>query len=372
MEKKVLIVAGILFTLILFLFGCTQTPNTTEKIVIGWMGPLTGQSAVLGIDSATAAQIAVDEINSAGGVNGKQIELIIEDDQYDATKAITAYKKLVEVDKAKIILANTYSSVFALAKTAKQDGVILIDPLDCSDEIAALSENVYCIATDSKSIAEVLAGEIEKKGVQKVGVIYFNSDEFMPLINTYLTEMLNEKVEVVSEAHVAGTSDFRTTITKMKNNEINDLVFLGYDEVGKAMKQGRDIGITGQYFSLGTITSPSLQQAAMGTTQGIIFAFWTADKNTGLAKEFTQKFVAQKARPPLMDLATYPTYDAMKAIARALEGKTTVEEIKQALSGINGLNGATGIINFNNSRAMKIKESAYTIKNGEILHYPTE
>jgi len=365
MKKTVFLLAIASITL-LVLFGCTQAPSGEDKILIGWIGPLTGQSAVLGMDSATAAQIAIEEINAQGGVNGKKLELIVEDDQYDTAKSITAYKKLVEVDKVKIILINTYSSVFALAEQAKKDNVILIDPLDCSEIIGSVGENVYCIATDTKSIAQVLTEQISKSGTKKIGVLYANGDEFMPLINSYLTEMLNGQLTVTSESHIFGTGDFRTTLTKMKNAGINELVFLGYDETGIAMKQARDLNISGQFYSLGTITSPSLQSASQGAIGGTIFAFWEANKNTGMGKDFTTKFVAQKGRAPLMDLATYPTYDAVKVIAKALEGKTTTEEIKQAISGISGFDGATGIIDFNNSRAMKIKESAYRLKNGQI------
>ena len=178
----------------------TQTQNL-EPIKIGWIGPQTGQSAVLGMDSAVSAQIAVDEINAKGGINGRSVSLIIEDDQYDIAKATTAYQKLVNVDGVKFILINTYGSVFALAKNAEADGVILIDPLDCNSELAGLSDNVFCLATDSESIAEVLSQDANKKNYSSVGILYWNSDLFMPLVEKVFRKDFNGEI-VDSEPYV--------------------------------------------------------------------------------------------------------------------------------------------------------------------------
>ena len=72
--------------------------------------------------------------------------------------------------------------------------------------------------------------------------------------------------------------------------------------------------ITGKFFTTGTVTSPSLQEAAQGHAEGTIFAFWSAPES-----EFTNKFIERVGRKPILDLATYPTYDAVRVIAKALE-----------------------------------------------------
>jgi branched-chain amino acid transport system substrate-binding protein len=173
------------------LYNITGFSLKDEKkvIKIGWIGPLTGQSAVLGIDSVTAAEIAVKEINEAGGVNGKQLVLLVEDDEYNTQKTITAYNKFVHMDGVNIILMNTYGSVFALKEQAKRDNVIIIDPLDCNSELANLNDNIFCLATDSEDIARVLAKEADINS-ENVGIVYFNGDTFMPLIKDYFSEKI--------------------------------------------------------------------------------------------------------------------------------------------------------------------------------------
>lgn len=194
--KNKLALIGILILLIIigFISYRTITGNITKDntIKIGWIGPLTGPSAVLGMDSAVAAEMAIDEINVNGGINGKKVELIIEDDSYNAEKTIDSYNKLVNIDNVDIILINTYGGVFALAEKAKKDNVIIIDPLDCNNELTSLNDNVFCLATDSESIADVLANQTIKK--DKVGILYFNSDSFMPLVKNYYIKKYNRDV----------------------------------------------------------------------------------------------------------------------------------------------------------------------------------
>ena len=115
-------------------------------IRVGWIGPLTGNASALGIDSAPTVKMVFDRINASGGVNGRKLELVIEDDQYSTAKAVAAYKNLVEVQKIKIIFVITYGGFFALANQAERDGVLLLNPLDCDEAIAKLPSNSLCIA----------------------------------------------------------------------------------------------------------------------------------------------------------------------------------------------------------------------------------
>ena len=343
MIKKNLLIGIVALGIVALLIGIVvlgMTFSNSDTIKIGWIGPQTGQSAVLGMDSFVAAQIAIDEINSEGG----KIELIIEDDQYNTEKTITAYNKLVNVDGVKFILINTYGGVFALAERAKNDGVVLMDPLDCNGELAGLNKNVFCLATDSESLAEVLAEEA--KG--DVGILYFNSDLFMPLIEKVFKEEYNGEI-ILSEAYVGGTKDFKTQLMKMK--DADSLLLLGYDETGIAMKQARELGFEGQFYTTGTVTSPSLQKIAGGHAEGTIFPYWEVKEN-----DFTDKFVSLKGREPILDLATYPTYDAVKVLGKIIDGKNIFD--------IN-FEGVTGEIKFASDGSMRIKESAYVLVDGK-------
>ena len=364
-KKIVYLLVVVIIALALVFLSSQKTEKEEEVIKIGWIGPQTGQSAVLGMDSFVAAQIAVDEINSQGGISGKQIQLIFEDDQYDISKAITAYNKLTNIDGVKFILANTYGSIFALAEKAKSDNVILIDPLDCNSELAGLNENIFCLATDSESIAEVLAEHANKSDYDKMGILYWNSDLFMPLVQKIFKENYSGKI-VLSEAYSAGTKDFKTQLTKMISDNVKAILLLGYDETGIAMKQARELGFTGQFYTTGTVTSPPLQESSLGNAEGTIFAYWEASKNIDPSKTFTQKFIEKQGRPAILDLATYPTYDVVNVLAKAINNaeSTNVDKVKKELLNVQGFNGVTGEISFAPDGSVRIKEYAYILKNG--------
>ncbi|HLC33187.1 MAG TPA: ABC transporter substrate-binding protein [Candidatus Nanoarchaeia archaeon] len=346
-------------TISVFIFLILSACAPQETIKIGWIGPLTGSGAVLGIDSVVAAQIAIDEVNTAGGVNGRQLELLIEDDQYDVTKAVTSYNKLVQVNDVDIVLVNTFGSVFALADQAEKDNVLLFDPLDCNSVLAELSKNVFCLATDTESLAAVLVQQAEIRQIKSVGIIHWNSDQFMPLVKDFFAQKFSGTIPV-TYAYPAGTDDFKTPLARMIDEKVDAIVLLGYDETGIAMKQAREIGFTGHFLATGTVTSPSLQKAAQGTAEGTIFSFWRPP--TGEATEaFNQKFVQKQGRSPILDLATYPTYDAVHALAHALP--RTEADLADALVTVS-FAGVTGNISFTPEGAFSIPEHPFVLTNG--------
>ncbi|MFH1650449.1 MAG: ABC transporter substrate-binding protein [Candidatus Woesearchaeota archaeon] len=346
---------------ILLLSAC----QTSNDIKIGWIGPVSGQSAVLGMDSITAAEIAVQDVNANGGINGKTLTLIAEDDQYDTKKTISAYEKLVNIDGVKVIMISTYSGVFALAERAKEDGVIIIDPLDCNELIASLNENVFCLATASETIADVIAESANTNQDNKIGILYWNNDQFMPYVASVLKERYSGEI-VIKESYTASTKDFKTLLGKMISQNVDGIVLLGYDETGIAMKQARELGFTGTFYTTGTITSPSLQEVAEGNAEGTIFAFWDAPKDVEPSKSFTEAFIASKGRPAILDLASYPTYDTVMAIAQAYKTAKSekANDFASALLGVQDMEGVTGKVSFNENGGVLITEKPFKLVEG--------
>lgn len=352
----------------LFFFIPEKSELSGETIKFGWIGPQTGPSAVLGMDSVVAVQIAVDEINESGGIDGRKIELYIEDDQYDASKTLSAYQKLVDINGVKIIINNSYSGMFALADKAEQDNVIIIDPLDCNNTIAELNDNMFCLATDSESLAKVLSTAVSDLGLNKVAIMNFNSDLFMPLVHDIFIDTYDGSV-VLDEPYAAGTRDFRTPLLKAIDSGVDALVLLGYDETGNAMKQARDLGYVGPFFTTGTVTSPPLQEAAQGNAEGTYLAFWTADKNNPKTVAFLEKFKDQQNRMPILDLATYPSYDVVYVLAHAIKNSESqsIDDVKKSILGIRDLDGITGNISFNDNGSVLIPEQLFRLRGGQVV-----
>ena len=186
--------------------------SAQADFLVGWIGPLTGNAAVLGVDSVPAIQIAIDQINKNGGIGGETVKLLIEDDQYQASKTISAYHSLVHARGVKALFILTYGGLFALADRAENDGVLIIDTLDCDEKIAALNRNIFCIAKTTESLGINLAEQILSKKSLPTALIYFDGDPFMGTLAQSFLARLNKEGQTpkVIETYNDATTDFQS------------------------------------------------------------------------------------------------------------------------------------------------------------------
>ncbi len=351
--------------------GSAPAPQKESgPITIGYIGPLTGPSAVLGMDAAKAVEIAVKEANDKGGVNGREVKLVIEDDQYLSAKTISAYEKMVSLDKAKIILVATYGGVFAVADRAQKDGIIIIDPLDCNKDVAMAKKNVFCIATETESIAYALADNLISQGKNKAGVMFSTKDNFMSLVKDAFEKRMEEKGGTVIVDNYSYTdTDFKTSLLKIKAENPQALVILGHDEQGIIMKQARDLGLKVPFLTTGTITSPGAQSAAKGAAEGTVFAFWGPDQDNTASKTLIDKFSQLVGRPPIFPLTTHPAYDTIKIltdkILPAVADNMTANAINKELLQVQNYKGVSGNISIQKDGGARIIESAWKLVDGQ-------
>ncbi len=370
MKKTLSIIVLIIVIIGLSMYFSRVSPvGTTEPIKIGYIGPLTGPSAVLGMDAVKAVEIAVADVNKAGGVNGRQVELISEDDQYLTKNTVSAYEKLVNVDKVKVILVASYGGLFAVMDKAAQDGVVIINPLDCNKEVANASKNVFCLATETESIGISLADQMAAEGKKSAGIMYSTKDTFMAIVaNSFKKEFESKGGKVQIESFNYEDKDFRTQLLKLKTGNVEGLVLLGHDETGLIMKQTRDLGMKQSFYTTGTITSPIAQQLADGKAEGTTFAYWDADATNGQAAAFDAKFKALVGRGPILPLTTHPAYDAtnilLTKVLPGIKGEITASAVKSSLLKISNYQGSTGLVTIDNNGAAPIVESAFKLVKG--------
>ncbi len=368
--RWVLLVIGIVIVGVVgiwaFRANTVESLPVQDELVIGWIGPLTGPSAVLGMDSSRAVELAVKQVNERGGVQGKPVKVLFEDDQYLPRKTVDAYQKLVQVDRADVIIAVTYGGVFAIADKAKEDGVIVIDSLDCNDRLAELGDHVFCVATESESIGKAIATDLIQKGIMKAGVLYSTKDEFMLLVAQALKKEYESKGGVVQEeAYIFDQADFRTPLLKLKAQEPKALVFLGHDELGIAMKQARELALEGQFYSLGTITSPGFQAASNGTAEGTLFAFWEPS-TSGAREAFDTAYQPFTGRLPILALTAYPAYDSANLVLQAAASTDgSAKAIQRALYQVKDYQGISGVLTMNADGTARLLEVIYQLKAGK-------
>lgn len=340
-----------------------------QPIKIGWAGPLTGNSAVLGVDSLAAAQMAVDEANAAGGVRGRPLELIAEDDAYDTTRALSAYTKLTSTNGVSAILMSTYGGVFATAPRAAKDGVIVINPLDCNSDIAALGANTLCIATETESIGHAIAEDITKSSYKRIAILYDESNPFMHVVERSIEAYLANHQGIERSSHAVSNSagDFRSVLTRLI--KVDAIVFLGHDPMGSAMAQARAMGNRAQFYTVGTITSPGFQSLAGAAAENTRVAYWEAPRTPEL-NSFLTRFERRVGRKPILELATTPSYDAMRVLILAIDaslasqGTLDPELLKANLLKVRSYQGVSGTITIDPDGAVRsLKEKIFRFSN---------
>lgn len=344
-------------TMILLVVVSVTTCTAAAEIPIGWIGPLTGNAAILGVDSVPAIEIAIEEINAAGGINGEKLVLLVEDDQYITAKTISAYNNLVHTRGVRIIFALTYGGLAAIAPRAQRDGVIIIDTLDADEETATLPSNTFCIAKTTEGMGVALAKQILSHDDFPLAVVYFDGDPFMGILAKSLIgemERQGKKPEIV-DTYNDGTTDFRSLVTRVISRNIRAVALLGYDQLGLAARTIRDLGSSAQLYGVNTATSPGFRTLAGNSITGMRGVAFLAPESAAL-EGFRKRFVSRVGRPWQFETSTPTSYDAMRLIAGALltpgavttaaTGKvdTHTDTIRTALLGVKNYQGISGTI----------------------------
>jgi len=352
MSKVTKIIVGIV-VLILIIVGVWISNKkpvivNSEPITIGYIGPITGGAAILGVEAKSAIEVAVDKVNAKGGINGRTIKLIAEDDQFDTAKSVSAYEKLVNVDGVETIIMSNYGGVIAVAEKAKKDNVMIIDSLDCDKDLGALGNNIFCIAKETTDLADVIADYAIEKGYKNIGIIHSTTDNFMQSVSDAFVTRIGSKGNVQVESYPPKTNDFKTLLLRLKNKDA--VVFLGYDEIGIAIKQAKDMGMTQPYLTIPTVaTTPSIQELSKGAIDGIIFSFYAPLETNPVATKYYAEYKTKFGHTPYVFVASDQAYDsAMVLFEKVLPGiNASTKEARLAqgiklMQKVSGYKGVTG------------------------------
>ena len=324
MKNKIIIVSIVVVLVIVGLcFGKFNSSNTTlsgGQVTIGYIGPMTGGAAILGTEALSAIEVAVDKVNAKGGVNGRTVKLVSEDDQFDTAKSVSAYEKLVNVDGVETIIMSNYGGVMAVAEKAKKDNVMIIDSLDCDKDLGALGNNIFCIAKETTDLADVIADYAIEKGYKNIGIIHSTTDNFMQSVSDAFVTKIGTKGSVQVESYAPNTTDFKTELLRLKNKDA--IVFLGYDEIGIAMKQAKDLGLKQPSLTIPTVaTTPSIQELSKGAIDGIYFSFYAPLDTNPVATQYYADYKAKFGHTPYVFVASDQAYDsAMVLLEKVLPG----------------------------------------------------
>jgi len=358
----------ILTTLTIALAACSAGEST---IRIGYIGPLTGDAASYGVDTLNAVRIHVDELNAAGGISGKQIELIAEDGRCNGADAASAAQKLVNVDNVVAIIGGQCSSeTLAAAPIAEAAKIPLISPVSSSPDVSQAGDFIFRTYPSDAYKGKVLANILTQKGFMKVAILSENTD-FCQGIRTTVAANLPAGSIVFDEIVDPGTKDYRTLATRLKDLEFDALIINGQSDATNTemAKQARELGIVQPFFGTDTADSATLQAQAGEAVEGMTFISTSSKLGEGGSDSFASKFLAKFGEPKSnLSFATL-AYDALGILADII-GKNGTDgmKIKDALYALDGYQGAAGTFSFDtNGDVVGIGYAVKQFQDGKIV-----
>ena len=255
LSKKLIATLGFLAVLVLVLaaVACRDEAEEEAAFKIGVMESVTGPGETYGRVAVQAKQMAVAEINAAGGINGRMLKLVVEDEKCNAKDSITAYNKLTNVDGVKIILGTSCSgAMLGAAPLAERDGVILFSGLATNPDIANAGDYIFRTALNDAQLGIDTGNELWADGVRRLATMTESTDYAEGVRRSTVEQFTKLGGEVVGEERYASdTTDFRSQLTKLIGANPDAIHVAAQSEFagGTIVKQLRELEYEGQLYS---------------------------------------------------------------------------------------------------------------------------
>ncbi|HOQ74486.1 MAG TPA: ABC transporter substrate-binding protein [Limnochordia bacterium] len=322
-----------------------------DAIKIGVISSLTGSVSTYGQSVRNAVTMAVEDINAAGGINGRQISLIILDDKGDGTEAAQAARRLIDRENVALILGPVITpAVMAVAPICQAAGVPMLTPTGTGDQITSVGDYIFRGAYKDSFQGRVMAQfTIEYLGLKEAAIIYDVANDYSVGLRTAFKttfEELGGKI-VAEESYSTGDTDFSAQLTSlaMRNPEA---LFIPdyYSTAGPILMQARLMGMDAVMLGVDGWDSPDLSALAGGFEEGgYIVNHYSADVDSPATQDFIARYKEAFGQAP--DALAALGYDGTLIVAKALEaaGSTDPEALKNALGTVGDIEGVTGTIN---------------------------
>lgn len=358
------------------LAGCGG-PAEEETLKIGVIASITGSIPVVGKSTVDAANMAVKEVNDAGGLEiaGKKykVELLIEDDQDKKEAAVSAAQKLInQSGVAAIVGPQASRNAIPAAEVAEGAKVPMISPWSTNPDTTANKKYVFRAAFIDSFQGRVMARfAIEQLGATKAAVLYDAASEYNRGIAEFFKQVYEEAggQVVAFESYTTGETDFTIQLTAIKGAGAQ-VVFLPnyYNEVPQQVVQARALGIEASF--IGSDSWGGLEAQYLPALEG---AYYSTHYATDIASPVAQNFITayQSAYGTVPDDVAALTYDTFGMLFEVIktQGKTDSESIRNGLAALSRYEGVTGTMEYKGTGDPIKSAVILQIKDGKISFF---
>jgi branched-chain amino acid transport system substrate-binding protein len=364
---------------VLALTSCKSGGDTAEsnEIVIGEYGSLTGGTATFGISTRNGIDIAVDEINAAGGVLGKKVRVVVEDDQGKPEEALVAVTKLITKDKVIAVLGEVASgSSRAAAPAAQQNQIPMISPSSTNPNVTKVGDYIFRVCyidpfqgyVMAKFAAETMkfknvAVFRDIKGAYSVGLADVFVEEFKKMGGTIVSD----------ESYSEGDTDFNAQLTSIKSKNPQAIFVPGYyTEVALIARQAKKLGLNAPMMGGDGWDSPKLFEIGGKSLDGSFFSNHSSpDDPSPTIQKFNATYKERfKATP---DALAGLGYDSAMVLFEAIKRAGTTEgpKLRDAIAQTKGHAGVTGTITLDAERNANKPAVVLELKDGKYVYRET-
>lgn len=332
-----------------FAGGDKESSADGAVVKIGFIGPLTGDYANYGTLCRQAVEMAIDEINAKGGVNGASIKLFAEDSEGDSQKALAAMEKLSSSDKVCAIIGPVLTGeTFSVAERAQAEGIVIITPSASHKDITNVGDYIFR-TTPSDGLQGEVAGKYWSQvlGYTKLAVLYAKNDYSQGLYESMSEAFTQDGGKIVAaETFMVGDKDFKTQLTKLKNTDAQAIYLPDYTaEMAQILEQAAQLGIDKPFLSGDGFLSEEIYSLAGQYTDGVVYTASARVEESNKNKEFKDAYTARWGIGP--DSFATNAYDATYILVSVIEKVGTDRKaIKTGMEQVKDFEGVNGIINF--------------------------
>lgn len=346
-----------------------QDSAEKDKLVIGAVLPMTGDAGTFGENAYNGALIAVSEANKTGGIDGRQIDLKVEDSRGTAEGAVAAAQKLIDLDKAAMLMGDvTSAGTHAIIPIAAQAKIPLISP-SASDPALSNASPFFARVWPSDVFEAGVIGKYAKdKGYHKMASLYANTD-YGVAMNKQLESILPSgmKLNIPVERE---TLDYRPSIQRIINAQVDAVFIVLYPEDGKRfLQQASEQGLSLPILATATIEDPSI--ASMPQASKLVFASPAPPNDSDqVRKNFVSGYKGQFNSDP--GVVSDTAYDAIKILIEAArkKGSQHGSDVMLYVRSLQDYRGASGNLSFEASGDVRKPYRLRTAKGGEFVSLP--
>ena len=308
-----------------------QGSNSNGPIKIGFIAPLTGDAASVGLNEQSAVELAVDEVNKAGGINGRPIQMIYEDGQCSGTPASDAANALINVDKVPVILGGACSSeTMSFTAAAEQSKTVVFSPCSSNPALTNAGDYIFRDYPSDNYQGTFAANYIfTTLGKKNIAVLYTQDDWATGIRTVFESAFQKLGGTIVADESVQKSStDLRDQLTKIKTANPELIYFPGYSiEATAGIKQARELGITAPFFGGDAWNDSSIWKGTGSAGEGSMYV----EVSSPLTPAFSAEMKA-KTGSDSIETCSPAAYDAVKIIAQVMNKVgTDPTAIKNAL-----------------------------------------